>query len=81
MLPNTIACTLTAVPQLVGDVVQAAIGDGALVHPGANTAPMAPQSCSRGSCGNGLPIASRRQLLVARDERDPVVGGQLGVER
>ncbi len=35
MLPNTIACTLTAVPQLGGDVVQAAIGDGARVHPAA----------------------------------------------
>ena len=57
MLPNTMACTFTAVPQLGGDIVQLAIGDRAVVHPRPNTAPTAPQSCSSGSCGNGLPVS------------------------
>ena len=46
-----------------------------------NTAPIAPQSWARGSCGNGSPFSSRHALLVARDHVDPVVGGQFGVER
>ena len=34
MLPNTMACTLTAVPQLLGNVVHAAIYVGTRVVPG-----------------------------------------------
>jgi hypothetical protein len=45
-----------------------------------NTAPIAPHSCSCGSCGNGLPARARR-FLVAADQFDPVVGGEIGVER
>ena len=33
-----------------------------------NTAPIAPQSCACGSCGNGLPLLLLDALLVARDD-------------
>ena len=63
------------------DVVQAAIGDGARVHPRAeHRADRAPQLLVR-------VLRERRALLlldallVARDQLDPVVGGQIGVER
>ena len=46
-----------------------------------NTAPMAPQSCSRGSCGKGLPSSLLDDLLVLADHAAPVVGRELGVER
>ncbi len=69
MLPNTIACTLTAVPQLSGMSLQAAIGDGALVHPRAEDgADRAPELLVRILREVGLPCSSCDALLVALDE-------------
>ena len=76
MLPNTMACTLTAVPQLSGMSLQAAVGDGALVHPGAeHRADRAPELLPRVlrerlagallddlACTRSRPPASRRDL-------------------
>ena len=45
-----------------------------------NTAPIAPQSCSCGSCGKSLAELVLDALLVAHDQIGPVVGGQIGVE-
>ena len=64
------------------NIVQAAIGDwrAAFIHE-PNTAPMAPQSCSCGSCGKSLAELVLDALLVAHDQLGPVVGGEFGVER
>jgi hypothetical protein len=42
------------------------------------TAPTAPQSCSRGSCGNGLPVRFSTSFLYS-DDRPPVVCLEVGV--
>ncbi len=55
MLPNTIAWTFTAVPQLAGIPCSSRYLMARLFIQEPNTAPMAPQSCSCGSCGKGLP--------------------------
>src|ERR1043165_5317109 len=79
MLPNTMACTLTAVPQLSGMLCSLRyVMARAFIHE-PNTAPIAPQSCARGSCGNGWPLSSPRQ--ISGYHIDPVVGGKVGVER
>ena len=46
-----------------------------------NTAPIAPQSWSRGACGNGLPVSSTTLRLVVGDDGAPVLGAKVGVER
>ena len=55
MLPNTMACTFTAVPQLAGMSCSRryVLARGFIQLP--NTAEIAPHSCSSGSCGNGRP--------------------------
>ena len=55
MLPNTIACTFTAVPQLAGMACSSRYLMARAFIQEPNTAPMAPQSCSCGSCGKGRP--------------------------
>ena len=63
------------------NVVQAAIGDGALVHPRAeHRADRAPQLLVR-VLRERLAVLLLDALLVARDQLDPVVGGEVGVER
>ena len=63
MLPNTIACTLTAVPQCVGDVVELAVDDRALVVPRAeHRADRAPELLlrigrERAACNASSPAA------------------------
>ena len=56
MLPNTIACTFTAVPQFPGIsfilLYTIALGLSQLL----NTALTAPINCSVGSCGNSSPF-------------------------
>ncbi len=46
-----------------------------------NTAPIAPQSCSCGSCGKGCFNSRSTSCLVDRDHLAPILGGELGVER
>ena len=80
MLPNTIAWTLTAVPQLSGNAVQAAVGDGALVHPRAeHRADGAPQLVVR-VLRERCAVLFLDLGLVELDELGPVVGLELGVE-
>ncbi len=80
MLPNTIAWTLTAVPQLLGDGVEAAIGDGALVHPRLEDgADRAPELRLRILRERRAALALDDHLVVA-DQLRPVVAGELGVE-
>ena len=57
MLPNTMVCTLTAVPRLCGMSfsLRYVIARG-FIHD-LKTASRAPTSCSRGSCGKGLPVS------------------------
>ena len=63
------------------DGVQAAIGDGARVHPRAeHRADRAPELGAR-VLRERLALLLAHALLVARDHVDPVVGGQFGVER
>ena len=63
------------------NVVQAAIGDGARVHPRAeHRADRAPELLVR-VLRERLALLLAHALLVARDHVDPVVGGQFGVER
>ena len=63
------------------DVVQAPIGDGALVHPGAeHRGYRAPQLLVR-VLRERLAVLLLEPLLVAPHERDPVVGRKIGVER
>ena len=80
MLPNTMAWTLTAVPQLAGMAFSSRylMARGFIQEP--NTAPIAPQSCSSASCGKSVPCSSLHDLLVARDQVLPVLGAELGVE-
>ena len=79
MLPNTIACTFTAVPQLAGNVVQAAVGVGARVHPAAeHRADRAPQLLLR-VLRKRLAGLLLDHVLVAVDHALPVLGGQRGV--
>ena len=79
-LPNTIAWTLTAVPQLSGMRVEPAIGDGALVHPRAeHGADRAPQLVVR-VLRESRAVLLLDALLEARDERRPVLGAEIGVE-
>ncbi len=79
MLPKTIACTLTAVPHSVGNVVFAAINDRAVVHPRAEhgadgAAQLVPRIVRKILAG-----ALLDQRLEALDEFLLIVGGQLGV--
>ena len=46
-----------------------------------NTAPIAPQSWSVGSCGKGLPTAVDHFVLVVLDDVEPIGGGKVGVEQ
>ena len=63
------------------DAVQAPIGDGALVHPGAeHRAYGAPQLLAR-ILRERFTVLLLEPLLVALDERDPVFRRQIGVER
>ncbi len=80
MLPNTIDCTLTAVPQRLGDVVEAAIGDGAVVHPaGEHGADGAPELVLRLLRERPADLLLDG-LLVERDDLDPAFGAKLRVE-
>ena len=64
----------------LGDVVKAAIGDGALVHPGAeDSAHRAPELGAR-ILREGLAGLLRDAGLVARDDLAPVGGVEVGVE-
>src|SRR5262249_61061140 len=63
MLPNTMACTLTAVPQLSGIPCRRRyVMPRWFIHE-PNTAPIAPHSCACGSCGNGAPCSSSTRAL------------------
>ena len=76
-LPKTIACTVTAVPHVSGMWLSLRYVARPLVVPRRNTAPIAPQSCFRGSSGNRLPVlahdlevfASRVRELLRRELR------------
>ena len=82
MLPNTMACTLTAVPQLVGDVVQAAVGDGARVLPGAeHGADRAPELLVGVLRERLAGLALDRRLVVVDRPRCQSSALELGVER
>ncbi len=82
ILPNTMACTLTAVPQLSGMLCRRAIGDGALVHPRCRTPRRSrPTAARAGPAETGLPSSSSTRSLYLHDQIRPVVGGQIGVER
>ncbi len=63
ILPNTIACTLTAVPQDAGMAFNSRyfLARGIIHEP--NTAPTAPQSWACGSCGKGEPCFSCTMAL------------------
>jgi hypothetical protein len=63
MLPNTMACTFTAVPQLAGMAWSSRYLMARLFIQEPNTAPMAPQSCSCGSCGKGFPSSFSTRAL------------------
>ena len=64
-----------------GNGVQAPIGDGALVHPRAeHRADRAPELLMR-ILRKRLAVLLLEPLLVASHQLDPVVGGEIGVER
>ena len=63
------------------DVVQAPIGDRALVHPGAEHRGYRPPQLLVRILRERLVVLLREPLLVALHERDPVIGRQIGVER
>jgi hypothetical protein len=68
-------------PPLGGNVVQPAIGDGALVHPRAeHRADGTPELFAR-VLRKRRPGLLLDPCLEVHDDRHPVVGGQLGVER
>ena len=75
------ACTLTAVPQAVGNAVQTAIGLGAIVVPGAeHRADGAPELLGRVLRERLAGFALDRRLIVG-DHLLPMVGAQIGIER
>ena len=81
MLPNTIACTLTAVPQLAGMSWSSRYLMRARVHPGAeHGADRAPELLLR-ILRERLAELLLDDRLVAPDQRLPVVGREVGVER
>ena len=59
LLPNTICCTLTAVPQSSGMRLMRRYSTARLPIQESNTATIAWRSCSRGSCGKSSPVWSR----------------------
>src|SRR5262249_32622962 len=62
------------------NLVQATIGDGTLVHPGAEySTDCAPQLVAR-ILREGLAVLLRHALLVALYKLDPVLRGKVGVE-
>src|SRR3989339_1354545 len=65
MLPNTIACTLVAVPQSCGmpSILRYEIARAPFQL--LNTAPIPPHSCSHASSGNGLPSTLRISFLYS----------------
>ena len=63
MLPNTMAWTLTAVPQLAGMSCSFRYVMARWFIQLPNTAPIAPQSCSFGSIGNGAPVSASTSAL------------------
>src|SRR5205807_9705710 len=64
----------------VGDAVQAAIGVGALVLPGAEYgADGPPQLLARG-LGEWLPRLARDGFLVGVDNLEPILGTEIGIE-
>ena len=68
VLPNTIACTLTAVPHSAGMLYlrRYTIARSFIQLP--NTAPTAPVSCCHGSFGNALPVRSFTSFLNRLDQ-------------
>ena len=79
MLPKTMLWTLTAVPQSDGDVVHAAVVDGARVIPGAEDGLDGLQELNLRVLGNSTPIFSFVDLLEADDDFLHVLGIQVGV--
>ena len=80
LLPNTICCTLTAVPQSSGMRFRRRYSTARSPFQESKTAWIAWRSCSRGSCGNSSPVcASKIRLNVAVSARRSV-GVELGVE-
>ncbi|GJE72626.1 hypothetical protein CHKEEEPN_4184 [Methylorubrum podarium] len=63
MLPNTMAWTLTAVPQLSGMLFSSRYFLARGIIQESNTAPIAPQSWSSGFCGKSEPCSSRTIFL------------------
>ena len=63
MLPNTIACTVTAVPHSAGMLFSLRYRIARSFIQLLNTAQMAPQSCSHGLVGNSLPVFFRMAAL------------------
>ena len=59
LLPKTICCTLTAVPQLSGIPLRRRYSTARRPFHESNTARIESVSCSRGSSGNSSPVTSR----------------------
>jgi hypothetical protein len=81
MLPNTIACTFTAVPHSWGCLRSAAVGDGALAHPGLEHGLDAAFELLHGVVGEGLAQGGFHGLFEIFAKRLEVFRGQIGVFR
>ena len=66
---------------MLRNAVQAAIGDGALVHPRAEHRPDGAPQLRMRVLRERLAMLLLEPLLVALDQRDPIVGIELGIER
>ena len=81
MLPNTIACTVDRRAPVGRDLVQAPVGDGALVHPRAeHRADGAPKLLLR-ILRKGLAQLAPDDVLIGLYHLAPILGLQFGVER
>ena len=65
---------------MLRNAVQAAIGDGALVHPGAEHRPDGAPQLRMRVLRERLAMLLRETLLVAGDQRHPIVGIEIGIE-
>ncbi len=78
-LPKTIACTLTAVPQSSGIRCSLRYVLARSLSQDLKTAPIAPQSCSRGSSGKSRPVSLRTTASFFVDDVGQVLRRQVRV--